>query len=229
VRGIPNSEALSQLDLFRGLASADLDRLLQHVHPAAFSTGKNILTAEQPGEVVYVIVTGTVKVHVEQRDGSDVILAILGPGQVLGEIAAVDRSGRSASAVAMEDSTLLWIDQRVFWNSLETMPGMSRNLVEIFARRIRLANAQIQALARLDVNGRVAHQLLAFADAYGKPGPDGVVIPIRITQTEIGDMVGASRVRVNQTLIAFRQQRLISVNEDARIIIRSMERLADYV
>jgi CRP/FNR family cyclic AMP-dependent transcriptional regulator len=97
------------------------------------------------------------------------------------------------------------------------------------SRRLRLANEQIQALAALDVYGRVARQLLAFAQVYGAPVAGGdVVIPLRLTQTDLADLVGASRVRVNQVLVAFRESRHISVDQQQRITIHHPEALAEF-
>jgi CRP/FNR family cyclic AMP-dependent transcriptional regulator len=107
------------------------------------------------------------------------------------------------------------------------MPTMMRNLVRILSRRIRLANAQIQSLATLDVYGRVARQLLAFANEYGRRTPNGgTVITLRLTQSDLADLIGATRVRVNQVLVDFRQHNYISVDQNHRITVHDQEALA---
>ena len=80
------------------------------MHERTFPAGASVLTAEQPGEAVYVILEGTAKVYVTHTDGTEVILAILGPGEIVGEMSAADSLGRSASVLTLEDSTLLWMD-----------------------------------------------------------------------------------------------------------------------
>lgn len=219
---------LEGIPLFEGLAPADLNWLSARAHRRLFAAGTNILTAEQPGEAVYVILHGTVKIHVEQADGRDVVLAILGAGDTLGEMSLIDSAGRSASAVTLEDSLLLWMDKSAFQEALHRFPVVAQNLVRILSARVRLANELIQALASMDVNGRVARQLLAFADKYGRAEGQSVLIPIHLTQSDIADLVGASRKRVNQVMVAFREQELISTNPAGRIIVLDRDALMNY-
>lgn len=97
----------------------------------------------------------------------DVILSILGTGDLLGEMSLIDSVGRSASAVTLENSLLLWMDKVTFNYILDNFTPVARNLVKILSARVRLSDQLIQALATLDVNGRVARQLLAFAERAG--------------------------------------------------------------
>jgi CRP-like cAMP-binding protein len=186
-----------------------------------------VFTIEQPGEAVYVILHGTVKVHVEQG-GRDVILSILGSGDVLGEMSLIDSVGRSASAVTLEDSLMLWMDRATFNHILDEFHPVARNLVQILSARVRLSDQMIQSLATLDVNGRVAHQLLAFAERYGREVKDGVQVRLVLTQGDIADLVGASRKRVNQAMVLFKEQGLVAMDTEGRIFIQARERLANY-
>src|SRR5512134_3705816 len=171
---------LSDIKLFEGLTPAQLDWVAHRAHRRVFPTGTSVLTIEQPGEAVYIILHGTVKIHVEQG-GRDVILSILGSGDLLGEMSLIDSVGRSASAVTLEDSLLLWMDKSTFEYLLDNFPQVSRNLVRILTARVRLSAPVIHALATLDVYGRVARQLLAFAEKYGRE-TDGVLrISIALT------------------------------------------------
>ena len=146
----------------------------------------------------------------EADRGNDVVLAILGQGDIVGEMSLLDSAGRSASVETLEESTLLWMDRESFQQALNTIPALAMNLVRVLAARVRLANEHIQTLATLDVYGRVARLLLAFADKYGEKAPNGQArIPIRLTQGDIADLVGASRKRVNQAMVLFKEQGLI--------------------
>ena len=219
--------SISGIPLFRGLTSEELARLASLLHHRSFPAGANVITAEQPGESAYIILTGGVKVHVAQPDGTDVILAVLGPGEIVGEMSLADSLGRSASVVALEPTTLLMMDRAAFWASLREIPAMSYNLVNVLSRRLRLANLHAQSLVRLDVYGRVAAQLLAFAQEYGKTASNGddVVIPIRLTQSDLASMVGASRVRVNQALGFYKRRGYLSVNRGHHIVLHDMAAL----
>ena len=154
--------SLGSIALFAGLTADELLHIASLLHRTGFPSGTNLFTVEQPGEVAYLILSGTIKVHVEQTDGSDVILAILGRGELVGEMSLVENIGRSATAVTMEETAVAWIDRQAFHSCLARMPTLSTNLLGILARRLRLANEQIQSLATQDVFGRVARQLLAF-------------------------------------------------------------------
>src|SRR5258705_557153 len=166
---------LADIELFAGLTPTELDCVAQRAHRRVFEAGRNVLTIEQPGEAVYIILHGTVKIHVEQGE-RDVILSILGAGDLLGEMSLIDSVGRSASAVTLESSLMLWMDKITFSYILDNFPPVARNLVKILSARVRLSDQLIQALATLDVNGRFARQLLAFAEKYGHEKNDATQI-----------------------------------------------------
>jgi CRP/FNR family cyclic AMP-dependent transcriptional regulator len=220
---------LSAIALFDGLDLSELNWIAARAHRRVFPAGKSIFTAEQPGEAVYIILYGTVKIHIEQADGRDVILSILGTGDTVGEMSLIDSAGRSASAVTLEDSLLLWMDKSTFQQILYDYPPVARNLVKILSARVRLSDELIKALATLDVYGRVARQLLAFAEKYGHEHEgESVLIPVALTQGDIADLVGASRKRVNQVMVFFREQEFISVTANGRIVVLNRTGLANY-
>ncbi len=219
---------LSDIQLFEGLTPAQLDWVARRAHRRMFASGANVMTAEQPGEAVYIVLFGTIKVHVEQTDGRDVILSILGSGDTIGEMSLIDSVGRSASVTTLEDSLLLWMGKETFQELLDNYPPVARNLVRILSARVRLSDQLIQALATLDVYGRVARQLLAFAEKYGRVTADGIQIRITFTQGDVADLVGASRKRVNQVMVSFKEQGLIGTDAEGRILLLNREGLAKY-
>jgi CRP/FNR family transcriptional regulator, cyclic AMP receptor protein len=216
----PDPDTLSGITLFRGVPTRELERLASTLHESRFAAGASVLTAEQPGEAVYVLLRGSVKIHLFTPDGTEVILAVLGPGEVVGEMSLADSLGRSANVSTLEESALLWMDRRTFRSGVESSAELARNLADVLSRRLRLTNAHLLSLATLDVPGRVASQLLALAHEYGEEIPEaGVRIPLRLTQADLGALVGASRVRVNQALGYLRKRNAISVGTDGRITI----------
>ena len=219
-------KVLEEMPLFAGLTPAQLTGFVARLRRKVIAGGANLMMVEQPGELVYLIVSGTVKVHIEQEGGADVILAILGPGEIVGEMSILDNLARSASAVTLEEATLLWLDSASFREGLQAIPRLGYNLAHILAKRLRLANQQIQALSAMEVESRVAHQLLGFADRYGKPTADGdIVIPIRLTQGDIASMVGASCKRVNQVMVSYKERRYLSVDHAHHITIHNQKAL----
>ena len=218
---------LSYIQLFEGMTPTQLDWVSQHAHRRVFEAGRNVMTIEQPGEAVYIILHGTVKIHIEQGE-RDVILAILGAGDMLGEMSLIDSVGRSASGVTLENTLMLWMDKTTFNYMLDNFPPVARNLVKILSARVRLSDQLIQALATLDVNGRVARQLLAFAEKYGIQKEGLTKISITLTQGDIADLVGASRKRVNQAMVLFKEHGLIDTDAEGRIAIKDGEGLTRY-
>jgi len=218
---------LSDIQLFEGLTTTQLDWISKHAHRRVFNLGTNVMTAEQPGEAVYIILHGTVKIHIEQGE-RDVILSVLGSGDLLGEMSLIDSVGRSASAITLENSLMLWMDKTTFNYILDNFPPVARNLVKILSARVRLSDQVIQSLATLDVNGRVARQILAFAERYGHETPVGTQVPIVLTQSDLADLVGASRKRVNQAMVFFKEQGLVSTDANGRFVIHNRTGLAKF-
>jgi CRP/FNR family cyclic AMP-dependent transcriptional regulator len=226
---VEDPRSLGELDLFQGLAPDQLTELNGLLRSQAVQAGTHFITAEQPGEVVYVLLEGTVKIYVTRADGREVILAFLGPGDTVGEMSLVDSAGRSANVVTTEPSRLLWMDRATFQLCLRTLTPLANNLVRLLANRLRFANEQIQALCTLDVPGRVARQILAMADRYGSRQAGGDVrIPLRLTQSDLAEIVGASRERVNQVIVDFKHRGFISVDPDHRIRVHDRAELARY-
>jgi CRP/FNR family cyclic AMP-dependent transcriptional regulator len=208
------------------MPTRELEQLAPLLHERTFPAGASVLTAEQPGEAIYIIIEGSVKIHLLTPDGTEVILAVLGPGEIVGEMSLADSLGHSANVTTLEESALLWMDRRTFRSGVEGSTVLGRNLADVLSRRLRLANAHLLSLATLDVPGRVASQLLALAHEYGEEASDGVLIPITLIQADLAALVGASRVRVNQALGYFRKRNAISVDKDGRITVLDADVLA---
>jgi len=218
----PEPNSLGRFLLFNGLSPEELSSVGLLLHQKTFPAGANLITADQSGEVVYLIADGTVKIFLQREDGTEVILAILGSGDTVGEMSLIDNTNRCASVVTLERSSLLWMDRSIFIKCLEQIPRISFNLSTILARRLRLANEQIQSLAALEVESRVARQLLAFAAQYGRAATNGdVAIPIRLTQSDLACLVGASRERINQVIVAYKERHYISIDRHYYITIHN--------
>lgn len=218
----PTTIELAGLALLRGLSAEDLQKVSGHLHSRAFAAGSHVMTAEQRGEALYIVLSGSVKISINESDGAEVILALLGPGDSVGEMSLVDDAGHSADVSTLEDSVLLWMDRAAFRRCLREVPALATNLLRELSTRLRAANLQVRALATLDVAGRVARQLLLFADRYGQPrsgGDDGVLIPLPLTQRDIAQLVGATRERVNRALVSLRRRGAIATDNRHRITV----------
>src|SRR5438045_856680 len=134
---------LKTIPLFKGLPGQDLSKLAPLLHHMTMCAGSNLMSVAEQGEAVYILLGGTVKIHVEQRDGSDVILAILGAGETVGDMDMVDALGRSANVVTLEETELFWMQCAAFQECLQSMPALTLNLMRILTRRLRISNAQV--------------------------------------------------------------------------------------
>jgi CRP/FNR family cyclic AMP-dependent transcriptional regulator len=214
---------LRRIALFHDMELGDLAILNGLMRRQELPAGARLMTGDSPGDSAYVIRYGAVKVQVEDEEGRDVIVAILGPGEIVGEMSVVDREARSGSVVTLEDSILFWIDHEALQDCLDTMPKLARNLNKVLSRRLRVANERIKALATLDVYGRIAHHLLVLAEEYGQEADDGTSIPIRLTQGDLASLVGASRVRVNQALVLLKRRGAISTDQYHHITVHKRD------
>ena len=218
---------LSGFTLFCNLPQSQLAQLSEMLHGKTYPAGTTLMTVEQPGEVVYFIRSGTVKVHVEQADGRDVIISILGPGECVGEMSPLDQVGRSATVITIEESELLWLDRATFRKFLHEIPTLAYNLACILSARLRLANEQIQALAAHEAENRIARQILAFSQRYGRQLPNGDThIPIRLTQSDIASLTGSSREHTNKILVSYKERGYVSSDRRHYLTVHNPQALA---
>jgi CRP-like cAMP-binding protein len=136
----PDPAILSGMPLLRGVPTRELEWLAPFLYEGIFPAGASVLSIEQPGEAVYAILSGSVKVSSVHPDGSQVVLAVLGPGEEVGEMSLADSFGRSSDVVILEEPTFLWMDGTTFRSNVTESPLLVRNLAEIFSKRLRVAN-----------------------------------------------------------------------------------------
>lgn len=218
-------DQLQEIAIFAEIEPEGLAALAGSLRLVKVRPNTNLIAVEQPGDRVYFIVSGTVKVFVDHADGSEVILAMLGPGEMVGEMSLVDNLNRSASVTTLESSTLAWMDRTTFWRQLHEIPALMGNMVTMLSRRLRLANTRLQANATLDVEGRVALQLISLAQELGEAVEQGIRIPIRLSQSDLAALVGASRVRVNQIVVDYKRSGIIDIDGRLRITVLDPEAL----
>ena len=223
----PLPEDLGEIALLRGLPDTQLQEIAAQLHSKSFPADTTLMTVEQPGDVVYFIRSGTVKVHIEQEDGTDVILAILGHGETVGEMSVLDEHERAASVVTLEESTLLWLNRAAFRASLLTMPVLAYNLACLLSSRLRHANEQIQSLATCGAEARIARHIMAFAQKYGRPEDGGgLLIPIRLTQSDMASLTGISREHTNKILVSYKERGYLTFDRRHYFTIHNAEALA---
>ncbi len=201
---------LRKVPLFADLSEAEIGRIAEATRERSYPRNSVILFEDDPGDALYVVVTGLVKVVLIGEDGREVILSVLKEGDFFGEMALIDDEPRSAHVIAMEDANLLVLRREDFHQRVREVPTISLSLLRTLSRRLREADEKIGGLVLLDVNGRVAKLLLRMADEQ-----DGVHITRRITHHTIAQMVGSSRETVSRTIRDLADQGLIEVSRKA--------------
>lgn len=226
----PEPFDVRQLVLFRGISDTDAARVTTMLQRVVFDTGARVLQKGLRGQNVYFLMRGSVKVCVVEydREGEErtVMLSMLGAGEVLGEVSAVDGYGHSADVIALEHCVFQTMSNADFCSCLDTMPRISRNLTTLMTKRLRATTTHLHSLATHDVRGRVARQLASFGRRYSRPHQEEeIVIQMRLTQTDLAELVGASRVRVNEVMVNLKKEGIISVNSNCNVTIHKMPAL----
>jgi CRP-like cAMP-binding protein len=172
----------------------------------SYPKGSVILFEDDPGDALYLVKGGQVKVVLIGEDGREVILSVLGEGTFFGEMALLDDEPRSAHVIAMEDSIVLALRREDFRQRLRTSPEIAIALLRELSRRLRRADDQIGSLVLLDVNGRVAELLVRLASEEG-----GDKITRKLTHATIAQMIGSSRETVSRTMRELQDKSLVAV------------------
>ena len=201
------------LPIFCDLTSSQVETARSVLHCMSVPAGHTLITQAQPGEKVYIVATGSVAVHAH-NGVEDALIGLRGPGEVVGEMSVLDGMSRSATVITQEKSLIFWLSHADFWDVLWEMPPISYNFVRLLSQRLRVLTLQMQALSTLDVQGRLARQLVILAEEYGQPyptqGPDAVLIPFQLKQAELASMIGSTREQVNGLLSSWRRRGFIS-------------------
>lgn len=218
---------LKQLPLFAGLPDDELDYISGLMRRSTLAAGTLLVSALLPGEALYWIVDGSVKVQMMSADGRELTLALFGPGDLIGELILANARRNAPSVVTREETTVLWLDRESFIRCLDMSPALCRNLAWELSQRLLAADERLQAFATLDVTGRVALQILELAERYGRPVPgDGIRISMAVTQSEIAEMVAATRERVNQIMVRLRRDGVFSFDSKHHLTVARPEVLA---
>lgn len=202
------ADFLATVPLFSGLEPQELDRFAELTREKLYPRGSVILFEADPGDSLFVVRQGRVKVVLIGEDGREVILGVLGVGAHFGELSLIDDRPRSAHVIAMEDSDLLVLRREDFRARVESSPKVAWSLLTELSRRLRQADDKIGGLVLLDVPARIARLLLDLADESGGPR-----IEKTLTHQTIAQMIGASRETVSRAMKDFQDAGLITVEQ----------------
>lgn len=217
-------QLLRRSPLFERLGDAEVDAVLAHATIARYAEGDQIFAKGDLGNSMMAVLKGRVMISAPSTDGRQMVLTVMRAGDVFGEIALLDGKERTADATAMADCELLVVPRRSVLTLLEHRPDLCVGLLIVLCERLRRTNEQVEDLAFLDLETRIAKVLVRLAEENGEagspPGPHGV----KISQRALGELVGGSRESVNKHLQDWKRSGIIAIEKGA-IVIRDLEAL----
>mgnify|MGYP001762198674 CR=1 FL=1 len=220
-----DEDILARAGIFQGMDAASISALLKDLVPETFRKGDTIIREGEPGDKLYIIVEGKLKLSRTAPDGRENLLAILGPSDMFGELSIFDPAPRTSSAICVTDVRTYTMDRAALRRWLDAQPQIAEQLLRVLARRLRRTNNSLADLIFTDVPGRVAKALLQLAQRFGSQEGNTVRVNHDLTQEEIAQLVGASRETVNKALAEFAHRGWIRL-EGKSVVICESEHLA---
>lgn len=194
-----------------GLPTELADEVARIARIVPLPAGKVLFQAGDPGNGFYSVLDGSMKVSLISHEGVEQLLAVLGPGNVVGELAIFDGRPRSATVTALKPSRLAFIDRMSFERLAHDQPAIYRHMLRIVGGRLRHANDVFAARCFLPMNGRIAQTLLQMADTFGKEvEKDRILIHYKVSQADIANMSGMARENASRILNIWKRDGLIS-------------------
>jgi CRP/FNR family transcriptional regulator/CRP/FNR family cyclic AMP-dependent transcriptional regulator len=200
--------------LFNNLSKEELTQLAQIARERRFDRGQVIFYEGDLGGSLYIIVTGSVKIVIMADDGREHILGLLHQGDFFGEVSLIDGEPRSATAIALDNVSVVMISRDDFIRLLRENPEMSLKIMVTLCERLRKTDKHVESLAFLSAPGRVAQVLLNLAESHA-PGQDkNITVSHKITRQEFASLAGTSRETLTRVLMDFQDDGLIKLEKN---------------
>ncbi len=215
---------MRQSPLFSSLDQEGAAALMELLTESVVTKGEVLFQEGEPGDHLFLILEGKVKLGHASLDGRESLIAVLGPGEMFGELSLFDPGLRTSSATALTEARVLRLDNTQLMPWLAGRPEVAATLLQALARRLRRTNETMADLVFSDVPGRVAKALMELGEKFGTLIPSGLLVTHDMTQEELAQLVGASRETVNKALADFAQRGWITL-ESRQVLILDVERL----
>lgn len=209
--------------LFRDLKQSDLRQLVAAAHRRRFDAEAYIFRQGECGATCHIILQGKVRVFVIGEDGRELSVRLLGPGEIIGEMALFEAAPRSANVVTLEPTKTVEISRDALLHAIRRSPGVAVHLLRAMSARLRHTNEDAEWLASLPVVERLYLQLQRLAEWSGTPVNDGVRITPPMTQQELAALVGTSRESVNRALMRLRAQDKVRLDEGWIVLLNASD------
>jgi CRP-like cAMP-binding protein len=203
------------------LSASEVDTLLAYSRVERYPANTEIYAKGSPGNSMMAVLRGTAKISSVSAEGKEIVLNIINPGDIHGEIALLDGGERSADAVAMTDCELLVLNRREFMPILEHRADICMMLLRILCQRLRQTSEQVEDVLFRHLESRVAKALLQLAERAGLRAVAGSPVELHVSQRELGHIAGGSRESVNKILQSWHKEGWIELGKGS-IVIRDM-------
>ena len=227
VSGTASRSALwyfERFGLLHGLSDTQKQYVRERSRMFEVKRGQPVYSSGDPSEHVYLVKTGAVKIFGKAPEGCDVMLAVLTPGDIFGELALTGHDSCDHRAETADDSLLCEIPREILIQMLREAPDFAVHLTTLLGKRIRILHTRVEELLGKSAPARLAHMLLELSEQHGIKDGEGVLIPLRLSQGELGKLVGLTRETVNSILQAWRDQGVVDADR-RRIRLRDPDRL----
>ena len=212
--------------LFTRLGDNEIDAILAHATVSHHAKGGQICAKGDPGNSMMAVLKGRVMISSPSLDGRQVVLTVMREGDVFGEIALLDGHERTADATAMVDCELLVVPRRSLFALLERRPDLCIELLKVLCERLRKTNEQVEDLAFLDLEARIAKVLVRLAEEGSVGEVPSRAVGVKISQRALGELVGGSRESVNKHLQDWKRSGFIAI-EKGSIVIHDVAALTE--
>ena len=197
--------------LFGALPERDLEALMRHAHTQRYPRGTTIFAKGDVGSSMMGVLSGTIKIASVTAEGKEVVLNLIGVGQIFGEIALLDGKTRTADATALSDCEVLVVERRDFLPLLRSNPDLALRIVLMLCSRLRRTNEQVESIMFMPLEARLARTLLRLAAEQGEAAAGKPVRKVAVTQRDLGQMIGMSRESTNKQLMAWQRAGTVTV------------------
>src|SRR3989440_639844 len=212
--------------IFCDLEPEALDQLCRYAKHITLKRGASIFCKGDPGNSMFAVISGTVKISVSSPDGRNAILNLIGPGEIFGEIAVLSGEPRTADAIANAQCEIFVIDRREFLPFVKSQPALSMKFIQLLCERLRRTSEQVEQIILQNLPGRLASALIGLTE---KRKLEPANHTIAITQQEISEMVGMTRESINKQLRAWAARKWVRLEHGAIVVldVGSLRELAE--
>jgi CRP/FNR family transcriptional regulator, cyclic AMP receptor protein len=212
--------------IFCDLAPEALDQLCRYAKHATLKRGATIFSKGDPGNSLFAVISGTVKISISSADGRNAILNLIGAGEIFGEVAVLDGQARTADAIANTNCEIFVIDRREFLPFVRSQPVLAMKFIELLCTRLRWTSDQVEQVILQNLPGRLASALIRLTEKH-KLAPGGRTIAV--TQQEISEMVGMTRESINKQLRIWATRKWVRLEHGAIVVLKAepLEALAE--